>query len=361
MTPLARGATIGIIGGGQLGRMLAIAAARMGLKTCVLEPAGNCPAAQVCNDHIAAAYDDREALARLADSCDVVTYEFENIDLDAARWLEGRVKLFPGSNALETAQDRLVEKTYLNDHDIETAAFRDIADADGLANALADFSGEGILKTRRLGYDGKGQVRFRGDGSDPSPEEALASIGHAPAILEAFAPFVAEISVIATRGQDGGFVSFDPPRNVHEDGILATSTLPSGLAPDIERAARRGAHRLAEALSYVGTLGLEYFVMEDGTLLANEFAPRVHNSGHWTEGACTISQFEQHIRAVAGWPLGDGHRHSDCVMHNLIGDDIARLAVLAGEPDILLHDYGKAEARPGRKMGHYTRIAARSC
>jgi 5-(carboxyamino)imidazole ribonucleotide synthase len=356
LTMLKRGATIGIIGGGQLGRMLAIAAARLGFRTCVLEPQADCPASQLCNEQIVAAYDDRDALSDLAERCDVVTYEFENIDLEAARWLEGKVALRPSAQALEIAQDRLTEKTFLNDNGIPTVAFRDIADADGLEVALAEFGGRGILKTRRLGYDGKGQVRFRGESADPSPSEAMREIGNVPAILEEFAPFSAEISVIATRAEDGSAACFDPPKNVHENGILATSTLPSGVAEEIEERAQEMAVKLAEALSYIGTLGLEFFVMKDGSLRANEFAPRVHNSGHWTEAACTVSQFEQHVRAIAGWRLADGARHSDCVMENLIGDDIARIPVLAGESGVLVHDYGKAESRPGRKMGHFTRI-----
>ena len=360
MTELARGATIGIIGGGQLGRMLATAAARLGFRTLVLEPAAACPAAQVASGHIAAPYDDREALGRLAAECDAVTYEFENIDLEAARWLEAHAILRPGSLALETAQDRLVEKRFLNDCGIATAAFSDIPDEAALTRALETFGGKGILKTRRFGYDGKGQVRFSGAAGDPSPREAMAVIGGAPAILEEFAPFDAEISVIAARGATGQIVCYDAPRNVHEDGILATSTVPAGIVHDIEAAAADSAGRLAEALSYVGVLGLEFFVMPDGSLLANEFAPRVHNSGHWTEAACVVSQFEQHVRAIAGWPLGDGSRHSDCTMHNLIGRDIERTRNLAAQADVRINDYGKSETRTGRKMGHYTRLKSRS-
>jgi len=356
---LRRGATIGIIGGGQLGRMLAMAAARLGFRTCVLEPQKDCPAAQLCNEQIVAPYDDISALRQLADRCDVVTYEFENIDLDAARWLGTVADLRPGALALEIAQDRLSEKTFLNDNGIATVAFRNVANAGELAASLAAFGGKGILKTRRLGYDGKGQIRFRGDATDPMPEDALASLGNVPVILEEFAPFAAEISVIAARGTDGTVVCYDPPRNVHEDGILATSTLPSGVDSSVEAAAKTAAGKLAGALSYVGVLGLEFFVMEDGSLRANEFAPRVHNSGHWTEAACIVSQFEQHIRAIAGWPLADGKRHSECVMHNLIGGDIARIPALAAEAGVLVHDYGKKESRTGRKMGHFTRLGAR--
>lgn len=356
---LRRGSTIGIIGGGQLGRMLAMAAARLGFQTCVLDPQDGCPAAQVCNVQIVAAYDDLAALSDLAERCDVITYEFENIDLEAARWLADRADLRPGAKALEIAQDRLTEKTFLNDQGIETVAFRAVADASGLAEALEAFGGRGILKTRRLGYDGKGQIRFRGDAGDPTPKAALESLGDAPVILEVFAPFACEISVIAARAEDGTVLCYDPPRNVHEDGILATSTLPSGIDEAVESAARAAAAGLADALDYVGVLGLEFFVMPDGALRANEFAPRVHNSGHWTEAACAVSQFEQHIRAIAGWPLADPARHSDCVMHNLIGDDINRVPELTREAGLLVHDYGKAESRKGRKMGHFTRISPR--
>jgi 5-(carboxyamino)imidazole ribonucleotide synthase len=356
---LPRGATIGIIGGGQLGRMLAMAAARLGMRTCVLEPQVDCPANQVCNAHIAAAYDDKDALADLAERCDVVTFEFENIGLDAARWLETRTVLRPGSRALEMAQDRLTEKTFLNDNGIKTARFFDIANGTALDEALPAFNGKGVLKTRRLGYDGKGQVRFSGSGDDPTSNQALSLIGQKPAILEEFVHFSAEISVIATRAATGEIVCYDPARNRHDNGILAASILPSGLSGDVERRAREIASRLASALDYVGTLGLEFFVMEDGRLLANEFAPRVHNSGHWTEAACAVSQFEQHIRAVAGWQLGDGARHSDCMMENLLGEDIGRLADLAAEPSTVVHDYGKSEVRAGRKMGHFTRIGRR--
>ncbi|WP_421857276.1 5-(carboxyamino)imidazole ribonucleotide synthase [Oricola sp.] len=359
MTSLPRGATIGIIGGGQLGRMLAMAAARLGFRTLVLEPSADCPAAQVCNIHIEAAYDDRAALTQLANECDVMTYEFENVDLEAARWLEGRVTLRPGSLALETAQDRLVEKRFLIDCGIATAGFRDIADEETLAAALEDFGGKGILKKRRFGYDGKGQVRF-GGAENPTPREAMQEIAGAPAILEEFAPFAAEISVLAARAPTGEIVCYDPPRNIHEAGILATSTVPAGVAKAVETAAKDSARKLAEALNYVGVLGLEFFVMADGTLLANEFAPRVHNSGHWTEAACAVSQFEQHIRAIAGWPLGDGRRHSNCTMHNLIGTDIENTRNLAGTQDLRLDDYGKGETRPGRKMGHYTRLSPRT-
>ncbi|MEO1380800.1 MAG: 5-(carboxyamino)imidazole ribonucleotide synthase [Pseudomonadota bacterium] len=347
--------TIGIIGGGQLGRMLALAAARLGHKTIVLDPGKDCPAAQACNQHIIADYDDVEALLELQ-RCDIVTFEFENVDLDAIRTLEKTTRIAPSPRALEISQDRLIEKQFLTDAGLKTAAFEDVTSAEQLDEALNKFGGKGILKTRRFGYDGKGQVAFKGTAGDPSPEKALEEIANAPAILEAFVPFAAEISVIITRDADGQSTCFDPAQNKHVDGILQTSTVPSGIASDTIEDAKLHAKKLADALVYVGTLGLEFFVLPNGSLIANEFAPRVHNSGHWTEAACTISQFEMHIRAITGWPLSTPVRHSDASMENLIGDSIARLQALAEDGDVVLHDYGKAQARSGRKMGHFTRI-----
>ncbi|WP_306118754.1 MULTISPECIES: 5-(carboxyamino)imidazole ribonucleotide synthase [unclassified Roseitalea] len=357
---LNRGATIGIIGGGQLGRMLAMAAGRLGLRTLVLEPQPDCPAAQMANRQIVAGYDDPAGLAALAEASDVVTYEFENVPYDAVARLSRDRPVFPGPDALRVAQDRLVEKRFLRAAGLATADFEPVDTEHDLVAALGRSGGTGIVKTRRFGYDGKGQIRFAGDASDPAPARALAALGGAPAILESLVGFACEVSVIATRGRDGTVVSYEPARNRHRNGILASSVVPCGLAETAIAAARRQAHALADRLGYVGTLGLELFVMAEGTLLANEFAPRVHNSGHWTEAACTVSQFEQHIRAIAGWPLVEPRRHSDCVMENLIGDDIDRLAAIAGEPGACVHDYGKAEIRAGRKMGHVTRLTGRA-
>jgi 5-(carboxyamino)imidazole ribonucleotide synthase len=345
--------TIGIIGGGQLGRMLAMAASRLNFRTVILEPAADCPAAQLANAQIVAAYDDRAALAELADLCDVVTYEFENVPVDSARLLEKLVPVFPPPQALEVAQDRVTEKQYLNACGIVTAAFRPIDSQMALEAALAEFGGSGVLKTTRLGYDGKGQMVFRaGDSADG----AFARLGGVPLILESFVPFVREVSIIAARAADGQIACYDPAENVHRGGILDTSTVPARISAGIAAQARDAALRLLTALDYVGVLGIEFFVTADDQLIANEIAPRVHNSGHWTEAACVISQFEQHIRAVAGLPLGDPGRHSDCVMHNLIGDQIGDVGTLALEKDVLIHLYGKSEPRPGRKMGHYTRL-----
>ncbi len=355
---LAAGSTIGIIGGGQLGRMLAMAAARLGYRIIVLEPQADCPAAQVANRQIVAAYDDPEGLRELAVSCDVITYEFENVPVAAAERLLETTPVYPPALALEVAQDRVTEKRFLKDAGIATAPWRIVDSAEDLARALVEFGGTGILKTRQLGYDGKGQIRFGGDNS-PSVEEAIKAIGHAPAILEGFVSFVCEVSVIAARHEDGSTRIYDVAQNVHAAGILATSTVPAQIAGNVAERAEADATKLMNALGYVGVLGLEFFVLPDGALLANEFAPRVHNSGHWTEAACAVSQFEQHIRAVAGLPLGDPVRHSDCVMENLIGDDVLKVPAILAETDALLHLYGKAQARPGRKMGHVTRIRTR--
>ncbi|WP_424992864.1 5-(carboxyamino)imidazole ribonucleotide synthase [Oceaniradius stylonematis] len=355
---LQRGATIGLLGGGQLGRMLAEAAARLGFSVIVVDPNGDCPAARFSDLYIAAAYDDLDALDRLAALCDVVTFEFENIDLGALEHLSGKVPVHPDAWALRVTQDRLTEKTFLRETGIETVDFHAIDGAPQLAMALADMGGRGILKTRRFGYDGKGQIRFGGD-SDPTPEEAWDAIGGAPAILEALAGFDCEISVIVTRGRNGETHEFEPARNDHEGGILARSTVPCGLDSIVMADAMEKTRALASRLRYVGTLALEFFVMEDGRLIGNEIAPRVHNSGHWTEAACSVSQFEQHIRAISGWPLAESYRHSDCVMTNLIGDEIGALPGWAADGAVRVHDYGKRETRPGRKMGHVTRLVPR--
>jgi 5-(carboxyamino)imidazole ribonucleotide synthase len=352
--PLQAGSTIGIIGGGQLGRMLAMAAARLGYRTVVLEPQPDCPTAQLSNRQIVAAYDDEAALAELAAVSDVVTYEFENVPVAAATRLAQDVAVFPPPKALDVSQDRLSEKRFLNGIGIETAAFRAVdSDAD-LARALSDFGGSGVLKTCRMGYDGKGQRVFRAFVGEVNGVHA--GMGGVPLILEALVPFEREISIIAARSPSGALAAYDPAENVHRDGILHMSTVPVPASRDTANAARTAAFQILEALDYVGVIGVEFFVLGDGRLLVNEIAPRVHNSGHWTEAACAVSQFEQHIRAITGLPLGDTGRHSACVMENLIGDDVARVPALLDESGLMLHLYGKSEARPGRKMGHFTRI-----
>ncbi|RWE90573.1 MAG: 5-(carboxyamino)imidazole ribonucleotide synthase [Mesorhizobium sp.] len=350
------GSTIGIIGGGQLGRMLAMAAARLGYRTVVLEPQPDCPAAQVANRQIAAAYDDTAALAELAAVSAVVTYEFENVPVMAASALAVTVPVYPPARALEVAQDRVAEKKFLNGIGIPTADFCPVDNDDELTAALKKFDGSGILKTRRMGYDGKGQRVFR-NMETGGFAGTCESMGNVPLILESFVGFEREISVIAARGMDGSLAAYDPAENVHRDGILHSSTLPARIGSETAAAAQAAAAKILAALDYVGVIGIEFFVLADGALLANEIAPRVHNSGHWTEAACTVSQFEQHIRAVAGLPLGNPGRHLNCVMENLIGDDVLRVPALLAEPDLMLHLYGKAEARPGRKMGHFTRMS----
>jgi 5-(carboxyamino)imidazole ribonucleotide synthase len=353
--PLPAGSTIGIIGGGQLGRMLAMAAARLGYRVVVLEPQADCPAAQVANRQIVAAYDDPQALAELCSASAVVTYEFENVPVDAARSLAGTVDVFPPPRALEVSQDRVIEKQFLNGLGIPTAEYRKVdGDAD-LAAALVAFGGNAILKTRRLGYDGKGQKLFRDAGLDAATG-AFAAMGGVPLILEALVPFEREVSVVAARGRDGSLAAFDAAENVHRDGILRSSTVPARLSAPTAVAARDASFALLEALDYVGVIGVEFFALAEGSLIANEFAPRVHNSGHWTEAACGVSQFEQHIRAVAGLPLGSTGRHSNCVMENLIGTDVMAAPEILGNAGVVLHLYGKAETRPGRKMGHFTRL-----
>ncbi|MDN2579868.1 5-(carboxyamino)imidazole ribonucleotide synthase [Aquibium sp. ELW1220] len=353
--PLVPGDMIGIIGGGQLGRMLAMAAARLGFRTTILEPQPDCPAAQVANSQILAAYDDRAALTSLAARSAVVTYEFENVPVGAAKHLTDHVPVFPPPLALETAQDRLAEKSFLNRQGISTARFHPVDNDSDLKSALEIFGGSGVLKTRRLGYDGKGQRLLR-NATAGDVDGAFEAMGGVPLILEELVAFDFEFSIIAARGLDGSMMAYDAARNEHSDGILRRSTVPAGLDPKMEETAREATFALMAALGYVGVIGVEFFALADGTVLANEFAPRVHNSGHWTEAACVVSQFEQHIRAVAGLPLGAPGRHSACVMENLIGDDVERIPDLMGEAGVVLNLYGKTETRPGRKMGHFTRL-----
>ena len=346
--------TIGIIGGGQLGRMLAMAAARLNFRTIILEPQADCPAAQLASEQIVAAYDDPQALEALARAADVVTYEFENVPVGAAERLQASVPVFPPPKALHVAQDRLTEKRFLNDCGIATARFHAVDSQDDLVAALADFGGSGVLKTCRFGYDGKGQRVFRSSADDPAG--AFEALGGVPLILESLVPFEREISIIAARGIDGTVLCYDPAENVHQNGILHISVVPATAPDSAVAAVREAARSLLDALGYVGVIGIEFFGMADGGLIANEIAPRVHNTGHWTEAACVVSQFEQHIRAVAGLPLGNPRRHSDCRMTNLIGDDMRDLSTWLERPDTLVHLYGKTEARPGRKMGHVTEL-----
>ncbi|MCR9271550.1 MULTISPECIES: 5-(carboxyamino)imidazole ribonucleotide synthase [Mameliella] len=346
--PLPTGSTIGILGGGQLGRMLSVAASRLGFKTAIFEPGGDCPASHVANFHLQAGYDDIKALEKFGNSVDVLTYEFENIPTEALDALDQIRPIRPGREALRISQDRLTEKTFLRDLGLQTAPFATVDDAASLAQAIETIGTPSILKTRRFGYDGKGQARLT---KPEDAAEALAALQGAPAVLEGFVDFTCEISVIAARGTDGRVAAFDPGQNVHEGGILRTTTVPASLPNRTLTDAVLTAGKILNALDYIGVLGVEFFVTPGG-LIVNEIAPRVHNSGHWTQNGCMTDQFEQHIRAVAGWPLGDGSRHSDIRMENLIGDDMDRVPALAADPACALHLYGKTETKPGRKMGH---------
>ncbi|MBW4710622.1 5-(carboxyamino)imidazole ribonucleotide synthase [Roseobacter sp. YSTF-M11] len=352
--PLPTGAIIGILGGGQLGRMLSVAAARLGFKSHIYEPGAHPPAADVAHQLTTAPYDDTDALSAFAGNVDVVTYEFENIPTSALDVIEALVPIRPGREALRVSQDRLTEKAYLQDLGLLVAPFADVSDAASLTSAVTRLGVPSILKTRRFGYDGKGQARLKSE-ADVGP--AWRDMAGQPAVLEGFVTFTHEVSVIAARSVLGDVSCFDPGENVHRDGILHTTTVPARLSSSQRTDAVLIAAKILNALDYVGVLGVELFVTPGG-LIVNEIAPRVHNSGHWTQNGCVVDQFEQHIRAISGWPLGDGSRYADVVMENLIGHDVDRLPALAKEAGCAVHLYGKAETKPGRKMGHVNRIVS---
>jgi len=347
------GGTIGILGGGQLGRMTATAAAALGYRCHVYAPDADSPAAQVCAAATVAPYDDADALTRFAAAVDVVTFEFENIPYESVRLLAERVPVRPGWNALRVTQDRVTEKDFLRGIGVPTADYRAVSDSAALAEAVAAFGGQGILKTTRLGYDGKGQVRLDGT---LTAEDAWARMGGPEGILESVVDFACEISVVIARGLDGEIAAFVPVENRHRNHILDRTIAPAAVADEIAAEADRIARRVVEALGLVGLLAVEMFVTRDGRVLVNELAPRPHNSGHWTIDACVTSQFEQFVRAVCGLPLGSPARLCDAEMTNLLGDDIEQWPELLRDPQAKLHLYGKAEPRPGRKMGHVTRL-----
>ncbi|RYH08559.1 5-(carboxyamino)imidazole ribonucleotide synthase [Tropicimonas sp. IMCC6043] len=353
MTQLPPGATIGILGGGQLGRMLSVAAARLGYRCHIYEP-GAAPAADVAAASTRAPYEDATALEAFARAVDVVTFEFENVPAEALDRIEALRPLRPNHRALAVSQDRLTEKDFLSGLGLATAPYANVESRADLDAALATIGPPAILKTRLLGYDGKGQVRIT---AVDQAEEAFAAMAGAPALLEGFVDFSMEISVIAARSTHGEVACFDPGRNHHEGGILRRTEVPAPIPAALRTDAVLLAGRILNALDYVGVLGVELFVTPAG-LVINEIAPRVHNSGHWTQNGCAVDQFEQHIRAIAGWPLGDGSRHANVTMENLIGEDMDRVPDLARDPDVALHLYGKAETRPGRKMGHANRISS---
>ncbi|WP_112663888.1 5-(carboxyamino)imidazole ribonucleotide synthase [Microvirga flavescens] len=352
------GSTLGILGGGQLGRMIAIAAAELGLRTHIYAPEENSPAFDVAAAHTIASYEDEAALVRFAKAVDVITYEFENVPSATADTLSAHALLAPNAQALAVSQDRFLEKSFVSGLGIETAPFAPVADEAELAEAIAAIGRPSVLKTRRFGYDGKGQTIIR-PGDDPAV--AFEAIGRSPAILEGFVAFEREVSVVAARGKDGDFAAYDLCENEHRAHILDTTRVPADVKPGTGEQAILIARKIADALDYVGVLAVELFlVRENGQerLVVNEIAPRVHNSGHWTLGGAETSQFEQHVRAVCGWPLGATGRLGRVEMQNLIGSDVDEWERILAEPGAHLHLYGKAEARPGRKMGHVTRIFA---
>jgi len=351
MTTLSPTGRIGVLGGGQLGRMLALAAARLGLDVAIFDPQADCPAGRVAAETVTAPYEDLDAVARFARSVDVVTYEFENVPVETARAAADHAPLRPGSKALEVAQDRVAEKTFLNANGAPTVDFQAISSADEAVAAAERLGAPAILKTRRFGYDGKGQAVVRSAGDAAA---AFEQIGARPAILEAFAPFARELSVIAARALDGTVRAYAPGENTHQDGILRETRAPAAVSDAARAQAERIAASILGALDYVGVIGVELFELEDGALLVNEIAPRVHNTGHWTLDACACDQFEQHIRAVAGWPLGDPAALAAARMINLIGHQADDWRRWLSEPNAVLHLYGKRDTRAGRKMGHVT-------
>jgi 5-(carboxyamino)imidazole ribonucleotide synthase len=347
------GATIGILGGGQLGRMLALAAARLGFKCHIFSPSPDSPAFDVVHRVTCADYTDTEALDRFAADVDVVTYEFENVPAETATFLAARVPVLPDPKILATTQDRLAEKKFVAGLGIGTAPFADVGEATALKPAIERVGRPAVLKTRRFGYDGKGQLTIK-NGTDP--EAAWREVGGQPCILEAFVPFEREISVVAARGQDGAVECYDVTENEHRDHILKVSRVPAEVSAAGAREALRIAGTIADKFGYVGVLAVEMFVLRDGGILVNEIAPRVHNSGHWTLDGASISQFEQHIRAVAGWALAKPVRHGRVEMINLIGAEVEDYKKWLSVPGAAVHLYGKAAVRPGRKMGHVTRV-----
>jgi 5-(carboxyamino)imidazole ribonucleotide synthase len=354
---IAPGGTIGIFGGGQLGRMTALAAARLGYRAHVYAPDSDGPAAQVSAAATVAPYTDRAALEAFARAVDVVTFEFENIPHEAAALVAALAPVRPRPEVLAITQDRLREKDFLRSIRVATAAYAEVTGIESLARAVRDLGRPSVLKTARLGYDGKGQVAI---GRETDLEEAWRLMGGDRGILEGFIDFACEISVIVARNPQGACESFVPVENRHVNHILDTTIAPARIAADVALQAEAIARRIAGELDVVGLLAVEMFVRPDGEVLVNELAPRPHNSGHWTIDACITSQFEQFVRAVCGLPLGSPERHSDAVMKNLIGAEVESWASVLAEPGAKLHLYGKAEARPGRKMGHVTRLLPRS-
>ena len=352
MTPLPVGSVIGILGDGQLGRMLAVAAAQLGFDVVVYGQDEDSPARRVASHSIIAEYNDRDALAELSVRCDLITLEFENVPVEALQILEDMgATVCPGQQSLKICQDRHLEKSFAREAGVMTADYYVVNTVDEAISAFEALGGNGILKTRRDGYDGHGQRRL---GPDDSPVRAFEDLREAPCVFEALVPFAGEMSVIIARRVDGVMETFEPAENVHKNGILHISRAPSRYSEKTKQSAIKAARKLAEALGHVGVMACEFFVLETGEILLNEIAPRVHNSGHWTPEACITGQFEQHIRAIAGWPLGSTDRLINVEMENLLGDDVLKACGASGPGDMITL-YGKREMRAGRKMGHIVR------
>jgi 5-(carboxyamino)imidazole ribonucleotide synthase len=353
---LAPGATIGILGSGQLGRMTALAAARLGYRAHIFAAEPDSPAAQVSAAATVASYGDEAALDRFADAVDVATFEFENIPAEAVHRVAARKPVMPRPEILEITQDRLSEKDFLRNIGVATTAYREIADAETLGCAIRGAPVRAVLKSARMGYDGKGQVTVD---AGTVPEDAWRRMGAPRGILEGFVDFRCEVSVIVARAGDGAVVAYPAVENRHVNHILDTTIAPASLPPETTKQAEAIARDIAEKLNLIGVLAVEMFVTRDGALLVNELAPRPHNSGHWTIDACATSQFEQLVRAICGLPLGSTERHSDAVMKNLIGDEVESWRDAVADPAARLHLYGKRKVQPGRKMGHVTRLMPR--
>lgn len=346
------GSNIGILGGGQLGRMLSVAAARLGFRCHIYEPSPNPPAADVAHCVTCASYEDRQALAAFAQAVDVITYEFENIPTTALDTLEKLRPIRPGREALRISQDRIIEKDFLNNLGLKTAPYAAVDTLEKLKTAIETVGVPAILKTRRFGYDGKGQAQLT---KPEDAKKAFEAMQGQASVLEKLIQFSHEVSVVGARTSNGDVACFDPGENIHRDGILHTTTVPARLTTSQRTDAVLLTAKIMNKLGYIGVIGVELFVTSEG-LIVNEIAPRVHNSGHWTQNGCVVDQFEQHIRAVAGWLLGDGTRHSDVVMENLIGTDVTKATELARTKNVAIHLYGKEKITAGRKMGHFNRI-----
>lgn len=358
--PLPPGSVIGILGGGQLGRMSAQAAAALGYHSHIYCPDPKAPAFQVTDRTSTADYQDQTALAAFAEAVDVVTYEFENIPFDGVAFLAERIAVRPGPEVLRICQNRLREKDFCGSNDVPTTRYAEIRDPDSITRVGRDLGWPAILKTTEMGYDGKGQALIRGEAEAEAAWQAVAGSAEAPvAILEGFIDFRLEISVLVARGADGSCRTYVPVENQHRNHILDQTIVPARVTTAVAERAEVIARHLAERMGLVGLLAIEMFVTQDDEVLVNEMAPRPHNSGHWTLDACVTSQFEQHIRSIVGLPLGSCERHCDAVMKNLLGDEVNKAQEALADPSAKLHLYGKGEARPGRKMGHITRLLPR--